>query len=147
MKKTLILISCVFLGSTSCKKNSDIVPTNTITATIDGVDESFNTGTYAQLTTGVATNSNLSVYGTSGGTNPDVISLTLGANQTLTTTSYSSAAVSGSIVYDYESATSGLFANSYATPISGSPSTITITSLTGTSVQGTFSGVLHQRAI
>jgi hypothetical protein len=146
MKKTLIFISCILLGVASCKKDSADPPSHTITATINGVEENFNTGAYAQLTTGVATNSNLAIFGTNGsGTSADVMSLTLMGDQTLYTATYSSGnsgVASASILYSNGVATSGVLSNGYATPASGNPSTITITSLTSTSVQGTFSGVL-----
>jgi hypothetical protein len=146
MKKALLFIGFISVGITSCKKDIAGAPVNTITATVNGVEESFNTAAYAELTTGAAKNSNLAVYGTNGsGTAAEVMSITLVDNETLFASSYtsgSSSVSSAAILYAAGVSATGVLNNSYITTDSSSPSTITITSLTGATVQGTFSGVL-----
>jgi hypothetical protein len=63
MKKYCVLVICMVALLASCKKNNDVAPSNTISATIDGVYENFNTDPYAQLSTGVTLNSVLSAFG------------------------------------------------------------------------------------
>ncbi|MEO6631226.1 MAG: hypothetical protein ABIN13_05870 [Mucilaginibacter sp.] len=148
MKIPVIFICCIFLFFTGCKKDNNVAPENTISASIDGVDESFNTNAVAQLGTTVKLNSNLAIYGTNGSAaDDDVISITLAVNQTIAPGSF----VSGSnevglvsILYKH-GPVSLINPNTYATDINGSPSTVVITKLTNTNVQGTFSGKLIYR--
>src|ERR1700724_3058577 len=105
MNKILLFTAFIFLFLVSCKKSSSVAPVNTLSATINGVDESFNTNVFAQNGTGVILNSDLSVSGSNGSANgSDMLSITLNTNSTITTGTYSNAPNSNvgfvSIVYD-----------------------------------------------
>ena len=145
MKKALIFVSCILLVFTSCKKNSDVAPSNTISANINGVEESFNTNTVAQLSSLIKLNDGLSIYGTNGSaTGADILTISLSLNQTLTKGSYTSGSNTvGLVSILYQS---GPFSianlNYYATDDSANQTTVIITTLTGTNIQGTFSGIL-----
>ena len=146
MKKPLLIAICILLAFTSCKKSSD-VPANTISATVDGVDESFNTNTNAQLGTAIALNSVLNIAGSSAsGTGADIIGMTIESNGTIVKGSYSNSAVNNS-TFTSMLYTKGPFLlsdpNIYSSGVNGNyPTTITITSMINTNIQGTFSGKL-----
>ena len=96
MKTPLLIIICILLAFSSCKKSSD-VPVNTISATIDGVDESFNTNPNAQLGTAIALNSVLNIAGNSAsGTGADNIGITIESNSTIVKGSYTNAGTNNS---------------------------------------------------
>jgi len=148
MKKTLLFVIAILSFCVSCKKNSSDpsnTPVNTITATVDGVTESFNTTVYARIGTGIRINSALIISGSNGAASgADLISLTLDTNNTIANGDYTNNGSNGvtSIVYS-----KGVFTlanpNYYATDVNGIyPSTIKITSVSNTNVQGTFSGKL-----
>jgi hypothetical protein len=145
MKNILIIVGCILLLFTACKKSTNTAPANTISANIDGVDESFNTNVFAQLGTGAKFNSSLNIYGASGSNaGAHVLTITMAVNQTIATGSYTSG--SNSIGFVSILYSNGPFSianpNTYSTDVNGSPSTVVITSLTSTNVQGTFSGIL-----
>ena len=145
MKKALILFSCILFVFASCKKNNNITPSNTISADIDGVNETFNSNTYAQLGNGVTQKSSLSIFGANGAnTDADQMSITMVTNNTIITSSYVSGSDNiGLVSIEYNKGPFSLTnSNTYATDVNGSPSTVVITSLTSTNVQGTFSGRL-----
>jgi hypothetical protein len=144
MKKALIFITCVLLGFTSCQKSENIVPTNTITATIDGVNESFNIKPTAYLTNSLKVNADLAIFGTNSTvTNADYVSITLTLNQTVTPGTYMSGNSTAGVQILYnQGSTNPLNLDYYDTPLTGSQSTIVITALSNTAVQGTFSGIL-----
>jgi hypothetical protein len=145
MKKNLIFVSCILLVFISCKKDQGIAPVNTISASIDGVDESFNTNPFAQLGEGITLNSSLSIFGTNGSTKgADVLSITMITGQAIVKGSYTSGNNSvGLVSIQYSDGPfSAANFNSYATDPNGNATTVVITSLTSTNVQGTFSGRL-----
>jgi len=147
MKKPLFITICLLLAFTSCKKNSSDAPANTISATIDGVVESFNTGGGAQLGTAVQLNSNLVITGANGvAAGSDVMSITISSNTSIAEGVYTNSGANNagftSILYS-----KGPFSltnpNIYATDVNGTHlTTVTITSLSSTNIKGTFSGQL-----
>jgi hypothetical protein len=146
MKKYLLFAICLILALSSCKKGSNI-PANTISATVDGVNESFNTGPVALLGSSVQLNSSLSISGSNGsGTNSDRIAITIESNSTITKGTYTNGGTNNSgltsIVYN-KAPFSLTNPNIYTTDVNGNyPTTVTITSISSTSIQGTFSGTL-----
>jgi hypothetical protein len=147
MKKTLLVISCLLLLFTSCKKNKDAAPENTISANINGVDESFNTNAYAQLGNGVKSNSSLSIYGADGSAaGSNILTITLALNQTISTESYTSGSSStGNVAVQYSIGSFSLAnPNIYKTDVSSNGTTVVITKLTSSNIQGTFSGKIFK---
>src|SRR5579864_1383446 len=97
MKKPLLITICIFLAFASCKKNASEVPVGTISATIDGVDESFNTNTDAEIGTAIELNSNLTISGSSGtGSTADGMAISIGSNNTLVKGTYTNAGTANS---------------------------------------------------
>ncbi len=146
MKRVLVFVSCILLFCTSCKKDSNVAPPNTISATIDGVDESFDTNTFAGIGNGASTlSSNLLIYGSNGSaTNADLIKITLNLNQTIVKGSYTSGSDAVgfvSILYQH-GPYSIVNPYDYTTDPAGNQTTVVITSITDTNIQGTFSGKL-----
>jgi hypothetical protein len=147
MKKLLLFTICVTLTFSSCKKSSSDIPANTISATVDGVDESFNTNPIAELGTAISLNSNLIISGSNGsGTGSDSMGITIESNNTIIKGSYTNASANNSsyvsVLYN-----KGPFSPSnptvYSTDVNGDyPTTVTITSMSSTNIQGTFSGKL-----
>ena len=147
MKKILLIIVFLFAFLASCKKSSLVAPVNTFSATIDGVDESFNTNIFAQNGTSTVLNSDLEVLGANGAaSSADVLTINLDTNNTLTTGTYTNAPNNGgnlvSIVY-----TKGQFSlanpNTYKSDINGTYlTTVKITSINASNVQGTFTAQL-----
>jgi len=147
MKKPLLFIIVLFLFLASCKKNASVGPVNTLSATINGVDESFNTNLYAQNGTGVTTNSDLAVFGTTGtASNAEVLSITVNTNATIATGTYTNSASSNSgfISILYSKGPVNLFTpNEYVSDVNGTYlTTVKVTSISNTNVQGTFSAQL-----
>lgn len=142
MKRIIVIATCILLVFSGCKKNSNVAPANTISADIDGVTENFNTRAIATLSTGPTSNSGFTILGTNGATSDsDFLSITVAINQTITTGSYTSDTSFVSILYKFgPSSIDNL--NDYHTDLAGSPSTVVITKLTSTNIQGTFSGKL-----
>jgi hypothetical protein len=147
MKKLLLFTICVTLAFSSCKKSSSDIPANTISATVDGVDESFNTSPIAELGTAISLNSNLLISGSNGsGTSSDSMGITIESNNTIVKGSYTNASTNNSSYVSvlYNKAPFSLSnPNIYSTDINGTyPTTVTITSMSSTNIQGTFSGKL-----
>ena len=150
MKKTLLFAICIFLFFASCKKkSSDTAPSNSITATIDGVSESFNTNITVHFGAGIQgiqSGSGLIIEGTNGNADgADDLSITINSSSTVVKGNYTNSGNSGgfpSIFYR-----KGAFSVSdpvfYITDVNAvNPSAVTITSISNTNIQGTFSGKL-----
>lgn len=148
MKKTLLFLISILFICASCKKGSSDpsnTPVNTITATVDGVAVSFNTAIYAKIGTGLRINSALIISGSNGSASgADLISLTLNTNNTIVKGDYTNNGSNGVTSIVYSKGVSTLAnPNFYATDVNGIYlSTITITAISNTNVQGTFSGKL-----
>lgn len=143
MKKTLLIAVCL-LVLLACKKNS-VAPKNTISATIDGVTETFNTNVAAQLGTSIQLNSHLIISGTNGSAaGSDGIGIEINSNGTIVKGNYVNNGAAGYMGITYSK---GPFSLSnptvYSTDVNSVyPSNITITSISNTNVQGTFTGKL-----
>lgn len=145
MRKHFLIAICVLATLASCKKTSPIAPSNTISTTIDGVNESFNANIVARLGTGVQQNSDLLITATNGtAKDADGISITINSNSSIAKAVYvnTSSTSFPSLLYS-----KGSFSltnpNYYTTDVHGNNlTTIVITSLTSTNIQGTFSGKL-----
>ena len=158
MKKLLLFSACVMLAFASCKKDSSktITASNTITATVGGSNMSFNTGASAAL----ATDSGayvLAVVGLTGSSTTSQ-SIVLGflsdkpfVKGTYTfdeSTDPNTITVLPSITYltdmsgnessEFDSNTEIDFGNSTLS----TTATVSITSISSTNIQGTFSGLL-----
>lgn len=148
MKQLFLFSACILFVFSSCKKDSNkstntTTPTNTITATINGVSQTFATSVTAQL----VNNDPIYTLGITGfkasGTNPVGLQLAVNSDKVITKGTYTISSQPGSdpsvypIIIYY--ASTGTFANDES---STDVTTITITSISGTNVQGTFSGVL-----
>jgi len=144
MKITLLITVCILAVLASCKKNS-VAPKNTISATIDGVPETFNTNVSAQLGTSVALNSNLIISGaSSSAASSDGMAFEINSNSTIDKGSYINNGAAGFMAITYSK---GPFSLSnpivYSTDVNSVyPSNVTITSISNTNVQGTFTGKL-----
>lgn len=144
MKKPLLIVICLFIAFSSCKK-ADVPPTiMAFSATVDGTLIDFSTNAVAQMSSGVAYNSNLSITGASGsGSGADFMSISMSASATIAKgTVYTSTSTTGYLALLY---TKGLApsAGLYSTDVKGVyVSTVTITAVNGTNIQGTFSGKL-----
>jgi hypothetical protein len=147
MKKILLFTAFISLFLVSCKKNSSVAPVNTLSATINGVDESFNTNVFAQNGSGVTLNSSLEIRGFNGSANSyDALSITLNTNNTITTGTYSNAPNVNdgfiSIVYN-NGPVSFVNPNTYTSDVNGAYlTTVKIVSISSTNVQGTFTAQL-----
>ena len=143
--KLLLFSACVILAFSSCKKESKTTTTTTATlsATIGGVNETFNSSLTAQ-----------SIYNNPGytigitgfrgaGTNPDGLQLAVNSDKPIakgvyTISSQTSTDPSNLPLIIYYKST-----GTFGTDVSGvNVTTITITSISSANVQGTFSGVL-----
>jgi len=147
MKKTLLLALFIIVSISACKKSASVAPANTLSATFNGVTESFNTNLFGQNGSGVTLNSSLSILGANGSASgSDVLSITLTTNNTITTGTYTNAPNSNdgfvSIVYNV-----GPFSlvnpNTYTSDVNGNYlTTVKITSINSTNIQGTFTAQL-----
>jgi hypothetical protein len=146
--KALLFTAFLFLFITSCKKNSSVAPVNTLSATINGVSESFNINLLAQNSIGSTLHSDLSVFGSNGKSvdSSDALSITVDNNSAITVGTYTNTSNSNEgfvrITY-YKSPASFIDPNTYTSDVNGTYlTTIKITSISSTNVQGTFSAQL-----
>jgi hypothetical protein len=150
MKKLLLFSACVMLAFSSCSKKKDNSPsaTNTITANVAGTDTKFNTTVTGVLASGQGAY-DLAITGLTGtGTSAQSLSISIGSQNpivkgtyTLNSSTSSDATSFPDLVY--EANLSGSSSAEFATDFTGTnATTITITSITSTNVQGTFNGVL-----
>ena len=150
MKKLLLFSACIMLAFASCKKNDPTKSTTavgTISATIGGVNETFTTSVIAESADTPAYNIAISGFrGTD--VNREGIQIGISSYKPITTGTYTiSSALSNDVVYTpfvgYYKNTSVSSVATFGTDFSAvNITTITITSLSSTNVQGTFSGVL-----
>jgi len=149
MKKLFLISACFVLAFSSCKKDSaKITTSNTLSVTIGGVNETFTSNVTAQSiidTPGYT----IGIAGFRGsGTSEEGLQLEVNSNSPVTTGTYtinsstSQDATSFPLIGYYKGiGSSGQL--TYGTDFTGAnSSTITITALSSTNVQGTFSGVI-----
>jgi hypothetical protein len=136
----------------ACKKDPNNSPIGTISVTIDGVEQSFNTRAIASRS-GLHT---FTLYGAKGATDSTYVQIQIIyfdqpiSVGTYTSTTYTNGVptpgnFSGNAViryHIYPITFDNYYENTYSNLDSDSPSTIIITELTDTNVQGTFSGKL-----
>ena len=146
MKKILLFSACVMLAFASCKKSDKNAPagSNTITANVDGNAVDFNNGA-----TGLLSISQggyvLFVSGFSGtGSSEQSMQIGIDSQKPITTGTYS---LSSSTDPNATASPQLAYGLGAPTPIGFitdgvNLTTITITSISSTNVQGTFSGVL-----
>ena len=144
MKKTLLIAVCLLVSLVACKKNS-VAPKNTISATIDGISETFNINVSAQLGTSVQLNSHLIISGASGSAaSSDGMAIEINSGSTIVNGNYVNNGAAGYMGITYSK---GPFSLTnpivYSTDVNSVyPSNVTITSISNTNVQGTFTGKL-----
>jgi len=149
MKKLLLISTCVILAFAACKKDSNKATTSSLSlsATVSGTNETFSNVTAQSIvdTPGYT----IGISGSRGsGANLEVLQLEVNSANPVTTGTYTLNSTTSSNIntfpllayYKYTSATNELI---YGTDLTGTNvSTITISSISSTNVQGTFSGVL-----
>ena len=154
MKFFLPLAICLLFVFSSCGKKADVIApanTNNISATVDGANVSFNAEAAARVVTNEpgAYPYLLDITGaTSTAGNNAIIVITVSSENPITTGTYISSDTNpgpvsfSGLTYQQDVAGSQI-ANPYITDNSGHyPTTVTITSISSTNVQGTFSGTL-----
>lgn len=152
MKKILILSVCILFIFISCKKRTDVVPVNTITAVVNGATLNFNvnvTGGTVLEALG-ANNTTLNINGLTASDNTAAI---IGIS---VTPQDGSRPAKGTYTFNSTNAHPTVYPyivyNSldnnpsqqpfYTDPTGKQSTTVTITSISSTNVQGTFSGIL-----
>ncbi|MGZ3750577.1 MAG: hypothetical protein ACXVB0_11615 [Mucilaginibacter sp.] len=155
MKKILILLVFILFIFASCKKKNDVIPVNTITATIDGVNVNFNVNVLGRLVStpqGAALSKTIVVQGSNAAQAPGkgiAVSLTSLDQNAIAKGTYTLASSKNNtpvwiqVIYENYDPFSDGPDQPYFSDSSGiQPTTITITSISSTNVQGTFSGTL-----
>lgn len=152
MKRILFGAIGLLFAFTSCKKKSDVIPVNTISATIDGVGMNFNTNVNARFTGNFEGTGNIGLVilgatTNSGPTSNMGISFVTANSGTIIKGTYSAASANNNppvwaaLAYTDYNPGSGQPATNYITNVNTAlPFTITITSISSTNIQGTFSG-------
>ena len=140
MKKLLLFSTCALLAFASCKKDSSKSTTSTsITATIGGSNMNFSTAAVAQVINADGIYSAQILGSLGSGATAQGMSLSIESDKPIVKGTYS--------VNDTSSFTDITYVQnpSISTPVSFSceeTGTVTITSISSTNIQGTFSGVL-----
>ncbi|HWD86660.1 MAG TPA: hypothetical protein VG367_00940 [Mucilaginibacter sp.] len=148
MKRFLLPAICLLLIVASCKKKNEVVPVNSISATINGVKMIFSTDVHATYSD---SGKSVALYGFDGPSpNGKIMQIGLSLNKPITTGTYASGVASpsapasptmiyGAVNY-INTPESG---STFITDASGMHASIaTITSISSTNMQGTFSGTL-----
>ncbi|MBS1530165.1 MAG: hypothetical protein JSU01_07655 [Bacteroidetes bacterium] len=149
MKRFLLPAICLLLVFTSCKKKNDVTPVNTLTATVDGINMNFNSNMTARIDGNFTGTGNIDLvvegFATNGSTNNMLgISFITANLNSITAGTYTAANANNTppiwaaITYNDNSSASTHNYLTYTTV----PFTITITSISKTNIQGTFSGVV-----
>ncbi|MHB8208859.1 hypothetical protein [Mucilaginibacter sp.] len=160
MKNFLLFSACVMLAFASCKKDAaKTTTTNTITATVGGTNVNFSTGAIAQLgsDSGAYILEVQGVSGTGSSAQPIIVGLVSEAPIVKGTYTFNSSTDPNATVFPditYAKSLSGSAADVFVTDIYfdaqsstiSTTTTVTITSISSTNVQGTFSGVLINEA-
>src|SRR6185437_7464333 len=145
MKFFFLPFVCLLLVFGSCKKKGDIVPTNTISATIDGANVNFNGDASDRIVTnalGLYANL-LDITGSTGADgNRATIVITITSKNSITNgtviSSDNGADTFSDIIYEKTDPISQI-AQPYITDNFGHyPTVVTITSISNTNIQGTF---------
>ena len=145
MQKFFLLATCLFLLAVSCKKSSPTQATTPdgISATIDGASVTFNTSVTASISETGGLH-NLTVVGfraTEG--NSDLLSVELNGDKAVGIGTYvwplTATSTQMPVLTYNQFAGSNVYVDD---PAGAQPVTVTITSLSATSVSGTFSGNL-----
>jgi len=136
MKNLILLLTCASLCFSSCKKNNLVVADNTISAFVNGVEESFNIKAGASET--VEDNVHiLYIEGTSAA--GESLSIEVNANSAITKGTYP---VIAGVPNGFNAGTTIEYVDGYTQlfPVQSTASfnTITITYISNTVVQGTF---------
>jgi hypothetical protein len=144
MKSLLLLPICTLFFLVSCKKSTPITPQSSISATVDGINKTFNINTEAALTNIEGTGNVLVISGkATSETDSDIIGLEVNSASAITKGSYP---VTTGIAAGFDAATSISYIQGYETfwpAVSAvSPNSITITYISSTNVQGTFNVAL-----
>ena len=154
MKKVLLISFCILFIFTSCKKKSEVVPVNTITATVNGVNMNFNVNIHAQYDGDFEGTGNTGLTIVGGATIDSItglmgISIVTANANSITKGTYIAANANNTppiwaaLSYtDFNSVTNSPGTNYVSNINNSAPFTITITSISNTNVQGTFSGIL-----
>jgi hypothetical protein len=138
--KKIILFAVLGILLASCSKSSTGLPANTITATINDTNYIFNTNI---IDTSVYSNGTLLLELSATDLNLNKAVLAIESTTTLTATAYgglsgdtTNEAVFGILLPNTTQYSSGF------PPSASNPITITVSSLTSTSIQGTFKGTI-----
>jgi hypothetical protein len=150
MKKILLFSACVMLAFSSCKKSdkNSSTASNTITVTVGSSNLSFNTAATAVLANSSGSYVLLVSGATGTGSNAQAISIAIDSENpivkgTYTLNSSTSPDATSFPQISYVQSASTTNPVSFTSDITGTnASTITITSISSTNVQGTFNGVL-----
>ncbi|WP_426669642.1 hypothetical protein ACPPVU_00065 [Mucilaginibacter sp. McL0603] len=152
MKKLLFLAAGVLFVLYSCKKSTPAVTplTNGISATINGVNETFNFAAFAESTQdGLGSGYEIIFLAAKDPSNSSGIKVIVNfPNQpTIGTYSFDPTNVNnlGPEINYFNSDGPDNRLNAYGTSDGPYTGTVTITSLSSTNVQGTFSGTLHEQ--
>jgi hypothetical protein len=145
MKKTLSLLIYSLLLLSSCKKSTPIVADNSISASVDGVDDSFNINATASQTSYNGVGNAISISGTNAAS--EYISIAVASTGTISNGTYpintASQGFQNGTTVIYNEGYTTLFSNLNAAP----PNTITITYISSTVVQGTFNTTVTGRSL
>jgi hypothetical protein len=137
MKTLLLLPICTLFLLVSCKKNTPVTPQSSISATVDGVNETFDVNAAATLTNIEGTGNVLLISGKE--TSETGIGVEVNSASTITKGSYT---VTTGIPEGFNPATSVSYTQGYEIffPVqnASSQNLITITYISSTNVQGTF---------
>lgn len=152
MKRKLKYLFCLFFALASCKKKNEVtpIPANTITVAINGVNSSFNINASGSFG-GAPGTSTLNITGQSSASYPGKT-----INVSLTSTDFNAIAIGTFIintannrpnvlpsVLTTEESDPNSNSGVFNTDLSGKNiTTIAITAISSTNVQGTFSGTL-----
>ena len=144
MKKLLLLSICTLFIFTSCKKNTSPTPESSISASIDGVKETFNINATANRNYIEGTGNVLIIGGKeTSESGSDIINIEVNSTAAITKGSYSikTGVPEGFDPAIYVSYVQGLIFFYHAVNPASS-NLITITDISSTNVQGTFNVAL-----
>jgi hypothetical protein len=155
MKTLLILSACVLFIFSSCKKKTDVLPAaaNTISATVDGVNMNFNVNASARVVGDFEGTGNIDLViqgftATGLPSNSMGISLITANTSSIINGTYTAASANNAppiwaaLSYTSQDPASNPIVQNFVTSNIAFPLSITITSISKTNVQGTFSGVM-----
>ena len=140
MLKNFLVIALAVVTLASCSKDKNDTPAYSLSAKFDGTAQAFNTGVGAQKAGDASTGYTVVIAGTAGNSSSPypTLALSIDSDAPIVAKTYTGAAFEAGGIYVTDASTM---------LTSDTDFSITVTSVTATDIQGTFSGKIDTKVV